>query len=153
MLANNSVANVSITLWFCLQRSCKKCLVPCDSAGSNAVVKRSEKIWPRVEPSSTSTEGYELTTRTRAGHKNWNETLKQHPSTYRTSKGVINEPEKESVNYCARKHVADKQWHTQKTFMGGFHAVAYGGDLYLVCAFFDVTIRRHIYVFKRSLLT
>ena len=41
VLANNSVANVSVTLWFCLQRSCKKCLVPCDSAGSNAVVKLS----------------------------------------------------------------------------------------------------------------
>jgi len=25
MLANNSVKNVSETLWFCLQRSCKKC--------------------------------------------------------------------------------------------------------------------------------
>ena len=41
VLANNSVANVSVTLWFCLQRSCKKCLVPCDSVGFNAVVKRS----------------------------------------------------------------------------------------------------------------
>jgi len=26
MLANNSVKNVSATLWFCLHRSCKKCL-------------------------------------------------------------------------------------------------------------------------------
>jgi len=25
MLANNSVKNVSVTLWFCLQCSCKKC--------------------------------------------------------------------------------------------------------------------------------
>jgi len=26
MLVNNSVKNVSVILWFCLQRSCKKCL-------------------------------------------------------------------------------------------------------------------------------
>jgi len=26
VLANNSVKNVSVTLWFCLQCSCKKCL-------------------------------------------------------------------------------------------------------------------------------
>jgi len=26
VLANNSVKNVPVTLWFCLQRSCKKCL-------------------------------------------------------------------------------------------------------------------------------
>jgi len=25
MLANNSVKNVSVTLWFCLQCSCEKC--------------------------------------------------------------------------------------------------------------------------------
>jgi len=32
-LAKNSVKNVSVTLWFCLQCSCKKCLLSCDSAG------------------------------------------------------------------------------------------------------------------------
>jgi len=26
VLANNSVKNVSVTLWFCLQCSCKQCL-------------------------------------------------------------------------------------------------------------------------------
>jgi len=26
------------------------------------------------------------------------------------------------------------QWRTQKIFMEGFHSVAYGGYLYLVCA-------------------
>jgi len=26
VLSNNSVKNVSVTLWFCLQCSCKKCL-------------------------------------------------------------------------------------------------------------------------------
>jgi len=26
VLANNSVENESVTLWFCLQRNCKKCL-------------------------------------------------------------------------------------------------------------------------------
>jgi len=26
MLANNSIKNVSVTLWFCLQCSCKQCL-------------------------------------------------------------------------------------------------------------------------------
>jgi len=31
--------------------------------------------------------------------------------------------------------------------------VADGGHLYLVCAVCDVTIGRHIHVFKRSLLT
>jgi len=38
-----------------------------------------------------------------------------------------------------------------------FHSVAYGGHLYLVCAVCDVTIWRHIHVYKptfwRSLLT
>ena len=34
VLANNSVKNVSVTLWFCLQCSRKKCLQPCDSAAS-----------------------------------------------------------------------------------------------------------------------
>jgi len=37
MLSNNSVKNVSVTLWFCLQCSCKKCLQPCDSTGFNAL--------------------------------------------------------------------------------------------------------------------
>jgi len=32
------------------------------------------------------------------------------------------------------------QWRTQKIFMGGFHSVAYGGHLFLVCGFYDVTI-------------
>jgi len=32
-----SVKNVSVTLWFCLQCSCKKWLQPCDSAGFNAL--------------------------------------------------------------------------------------------------------------------
>ena len=45
----------------------------------------------------------------------------------------------------------------QKIFMGEFHSVAYGGHLYLVCAVCEVTIRRHINIFKptfwRSLLT
>ena len=36
--------------------------------------------------------------------------------------------------------VTDSQWRTQKIFMGGFHSVAYGGHLYLVCAVCDVTI-------------
>jgi len=48
------------------------------------------------------------------------------------------------------------QWRTQKIFMRGFHSVAYGGHLYLVCALCDVTIWRHIHVSKptfwRSLL-
>jgi len=48
------------------------------------------------------------------------------------------------------------QWHTQKIFIGVFHSVAHGGQLYLVCAVCDVTIGRHIHVFKprfwRSLL-
>jgi len=30
------------------------------------------------------------------------------------------------------------QWCTQKIFMGGFHSVAHGGHLYLVCAVCDV---------------
>ena len=42
-------------------------------------------------------------------------------------------------------------------FHGEIHSVAYGGDLYLVCAVSDVTIWRHIHVsnptFWRSLLT
>jgi len=33
-----------------------------------------------------------------------------------------------------------RQWRTQKIFTGGFHSMTYGGDLYLVCALFDVTI-------------
>jgi len=37
VLANNSIKNVSVTLWFCLQCSCRKCLLPCDSAGFNAL--------------------------------------------------------------------------------------------------------------------
>ena len=36
---------------------------------------------------------------------------------------------------------------------GGFHSVADGGHLYLVCVVWDVTIWRHIHVFKRHLLT
>jgi len=49
------------------------------------------------------------------------------------------------------------QWRTQKIFMGGFHSVAFGGHLYLVCAVCDVTIWRHIHVskptFSRNFLT
>jgi len=37
VLANFSVKNVSVTQWFCLQCSCKKCLWPCDSAGFSAL--------------------------------------------------------------------------------------------------------------------
>jgi len=37
------------------------------------------------------------------------------------------------------KHL-EVQWRTQKMFMGGFHSVAYGGHLCLVCAVCDVTI-------------
>jgi len=40
-----------------------------------------------------------------------------------------------------------------ENFHEGFHSVADGGHLYLVCAVCDVTISRHIHVFKRSLLT
>jgi len=40
-----------------------------------------------------------------------------------------------------------QQWCTQKIFMGGFHSVAYGGHLYLVCAVCDVTIWRHSHVY------
>jgi len=43
-----------------------------------------------------------------------------------------------------------------ENFHGGFHSVAYGGRLYLVCALFYVTIWCHIHVSKptfwRSLL-
>ena len=41
----------------------------------------------------------------------------------------------------------------RKFSLGGVHSVADGGHLYLVCAVCDVTIWRHIHVFKRSLLT
>jgi len=45
----------------------------------------------------------------------------------------------------------------RKFSCGSFHSVAYGGHLYLVCAFCDVTVWRQIHVFKptfwRSLLT
>jgi len=40
----------------------------------------------------------------------------------------------------------------RKFSWGGFHSVAYGGHLYLVCAICNVTIWRHIHVSKRSLL-
>jgi len=40
------------------------------------------------------------------------------------------------------------QWRTQKIFMGEFHSVVYGDHLYLVCVVCDVTIRRHIHVYK-----
>jgi len=50
-----------------------------------------------------------------------------------------------------------KQWRTQKIFIGGFHSVAYGGHLYLMCVVCDITIWRRINVCKsklgRSLLT
>ena len=36
----------------------------------------------------------------------------------------------------------------RRKFSWGFHSVAYGGRLYLVCAVCDVTIRRHIHVSK-----
>jgi len=49
------------------------------------------------------------------------------------------------------------QWGLQKIFMGGVHSVAYGGHFYLMCVVCDVTILRHIHVYKatfgRSLLT
>ena len=35
---------------------------------------------------------------------------------------------------------SQRQWRTQKIFMGGGNSVAYGGHLYLVFAFCDVTI-------------
>jgi len=37
VLANFSVKNVSVIQWLCLQCSCKKSLLPCDSAGFNAL--------------------------------------------------------------------------------------------------------------------
>jgi len=41
--------------------------------------------------------------------------------------------------------------------MGGFHSVAHGGHLFMVCGLCDVTIWRHFHVSKqmfwRSLLT
>jgi len=37
VLANLGVKNVSVTLWFCFQCSCKKCLLPCDSSSFNVV--------------------------------------------------------------------------------------------------------------------
>jgi len=47
-------------------------------------------------------------------------------------------------------------WPTQNIFIGGFHSVAYGVHMYLVCAVCDVTIWSHIHVSKptywRSLL-
>jgi len=46
-----------------------------------------------------------------------------------------------------------EQWRTQKIFRGeGVHSLVYGGHLCLVCTVCDVTIWRHIHVFKRSLL-
>jgi len=44
--------------------------------------------------------------------------------------------------------ICGAQWRTQKIFMGGFHSVAYGGHLYLMCAVCDVTIWRHAHVSK-----
>ena len=43
------------------------------------------------------------------------------------------------ISKCSR-NIGEAQWRTQKIFMGGFHSVAYGGHLYLVCAVCDVTI-------------
>jgi len=40
----------------------------------------------------------------------------------------------------------------RKFSWGGFHSVAYGGHLCLVCAVCDVTSWHDIHVFKRSLL-
>jgi len=38
-----------------------------------------------------------------------------------------------------------------ENFHGGFHSVAYGGQLYLVCTVCDVTVWRHIKVSKQRL--
>jgi len=48
------------------------------------------------------------------------------------------------------KTIYSRQWRAQKFFEGGFHSVAYGGHLYLVCAVCDVTIWRHINVSKAT---
>jgi len=37
-----------------------------------------------------------------------------------------------------------------ENFYGGVLSMAYGGHLYLVCAVWDVTIWRHIYVSKTT---
>jgi len=38
----------------------------------------------------------------------------------------------------------------RRKFSWGVHPVAYGGNLYLLCALRDVTIRRHIHVSKQT---
>jgi len=57
-----------------------------------------------------------------------------------------------AVAYSVRLAVAYAE-----NFRGGFHSVAYGARLFVVCGLCDVTISRHIYVSKptfwRSLLT
>ena len=51
-----------------------------------------------------------------------------------------------------RPTVLHVQWRMQKIFMGGFHSVAYGGLLYLMCAVCDVTVGRHISCFQTKVL-
>jgi len=50
--------------------------------------------------------------------------------------------------YNLRSITAPHSGVRRKFSWGGFHSVAYGGHLYLVCAVWDVTIWRHIHVSK-----
>jgi len=44
------------------------------------------------------------------------------------------------------------QWRTQKVFMRGFHSVAHGGHLHLVCVVCDVIIWRHTHIHAFKLM-
>ena len=81
--------------------------------------------------------------------ENWNVLHNRFLNSERATISFYVQTPNEVVNRNSVAH----QWRTQKMFMGGFHSVAYGGHLCLVCAVCDVTIWRHIHVFKPSLLT
>jgi len=45
-----------------------------------------------------------------------------------------------SLQHSFRMTICTNQWRTQKFSWGGFHSVAYGGHLFLVCGLCDVAI-------------
>jgi len=40
---------------------------------------------------------------------------------------------------CVIKYLVINQWRTQNIFIGGFHSVAYGAHLFVICGLCDVT--------------
>jgi len=82
-------------------------------------------------------------------YHSWCSTPKSNANAWAdTHKKILEEGSVQITRFSWRLRNHSNQWRTQKLFMcGGFHAVAYGGHLYLVCALCDATVWHHIHVY------